>query len=528
MSEIIRIFVVPNQLTHASTMYRTIDPYEQLLFPRDVGEIIPQGSPVRLISSILDQIDISCIESQYSDSREGRPGLDPRMMLKVIVYGYMNDIYSLRGLERAMERDAHLIWLAGYRTPDFTTISRFKSKCAGCIKEIFACVTEELAKRGEIDLEKELYNDGTTVRGRSSRYRLKWRKSAEKYSALADEKIQEGVRDLLDQIDDAQERGEWESHDHYSVEEARGIAVAVAQKLGGKGKKGMGKVNALRHACDKKEEHDKTVEACGGRSGLAPSDPDCGVMPAKEDGYDAKPTPNYNVQIATQNQYVTNFEPYDSPSDKEVALDFVDTCVKENGVKPEAVVQDAGYGCEEVYLGLEARGIQAITKFPMFDALHSRGPIKEGEFDEFGWRLSEDQSTVICPNGKEMRAVRTETSKNRRGFESTRTTLACDHCGGCPFKDKCPVQQNKDGTISRNLSGMRQEELAYERLTRPENLEKLQRRSVEPEPVFGQAKHNHGYRRFRHFGKAKVTMDLGFLFIAHNLRKLWKKQQKAA
>jgi len=57
---------------------------------------------------------------------------------------------------------------------------------------------------------------------------------------------------------------------------------------------------------------------------------------------------------------------------------------------------------------------------------------------------------------------------------------------------------------------------------------RLKRRSVEPEPVFGQLKHNRGYQRFRHFGKAKITMDLDFMFMALNLQKLWKNSRKNA
>ncbi|MEZ3418690.1 MAG: transposase [Bacteroidales bacterium] len=62
----------------------------------------------------------------------------------------------------------------------------------------------------------------------------------------------------------------------------------------------------------------------------------------------------------------------------------------------------------------------------------------------------------------------------------------------------------------------------------PANQEKLKRRSREPEPVFGQLKHNHGYTRFRHFGKTGVTMDLGFVFMALNILKLHKNMKKSA
>lgn len=500
---------------------------EQVLFPVDIGELIPEGSPVRLVSNIIDRIDISCITALYADSSEGRKGFNPRMMLKVIIYGYMCNIFSLRGLEEALTRDAHLIWLAAYQTPDYSTISRFKTKCSQYIKDIFAKIVVELVQMGEIELAEDLYIDGTTIRSRSARLKIKWLTNAKRYSEIADEKIQEGVKILLEQIEEGEEADIPRSHNHYTVEQARRIADAVERKLNGK-KNGMGKVTEVRNACDAKEKHDRTIAECDGRCGVAPTDPDCGIMHAKEDGYDGKATPNYNVQIATQNQYVTNFDVYNCPSDKDTALDFVDTCVEENKVKPKTVIEDSGYGCEEVYQGLEERGIEAVVKFPNFDARLSHRPAKEGEYDKYGWKLSPEEDTVICPNGKRLRVLRTEPHVSSSGFVSNVTHMTCDHCEGCPFLSQCQLQKNKNKEISRKLGNMRQEELAYERLTKPENLEKLRRRSVEPEPVFGQVKYNQGYDRFRHFGQTKVKMDLGFTLIAHNLSKLCNKKRKTA
>ncbi|WP_280122368.1 transposase [Duncaniella muricolitica] len=82
--------------------------------------------------------------------------------------------------------------------------------------------------------------------------------------------------------------------------------------------------------------------------------------------------------------------------------------------------------------------------------------------------------------------------------------------------------------LYRTHVNIRQERKAKARLDLPVNQQKLKRRSLEPEPVFGQLKHNHGYTRFRHFGKAKVTMDLGFVFMALNILKLHKNIQKSA
>lgn len=200
----------------------------------------------------------------------------------------------------------------------------------------------------------------------------------------------------------------------------------------------------------------------------------------------------------------------------------------ENGVRPSSVVEDAGYGCEEVYVGLEQRGIEAVVKYPGYDAETNRRPVKQGRYDKFGFRLSEDESTLVCPAGFNMRVIRTDEEYTRSGFRSDTAVITCDHCNGCLFKEKCILTKSERGEIRRKLGYIREERKAKIRLDLPVNQKKLKRRSLEPEPVFGQLKHNHGYTRFRHFGKPKVEMDLGFIFMALNILKLHRNTQKSA
>lgn len=510
-------------------MYKPYISNETLLFPPNLGDFIPLDAPVRLISDIVDYMDLKELHGSYSKAPDGQPPYHPAMLLKVVLFGYMNNLFSTRGLEEAMRRDAHLIWLSSYQFPDHTTISRFKTRCMPHIKVIFARLVQILVERGEIELTKDLYIDGTTIRSRAARHRIRWRGNAERFSASADADIQEGVRDLLEQAENGDSAGDGNTgHVSYTVEEAREIADRIECRAQEEGLKIKGRISALRKACDRKEAHDMTLAQCGGRCGVSPTDPDCGIMHAKEDGYEARSTPNYNVQIATQNQYVTNYGAYDQPSDKSIAMDFVDTCIEENGVTPSTVVEDAGYGCEEVYVELRRREIEAVVKYPGYDAECRRHPVKTGRYDKSGFRLSPDGSTLICPAGHTMRVIRVEEEYTLSGFRSDGTVMTCDHCDGCPFKEKCALTKSKRKELHRKLGNMREERKAKAILDLPANQEKLKRRSLEPEPVFGQLKHNHGYTRFRHFGLAKVTMDLGFVFMALNILKLHKNIQKSA
>ncbi|WP_280122946.1 transposase, partial [Duncaniella muricolitica] len=173
-------------------MYKSYIPNDNLLFPPNLGDFIPADAPARLISDIVDLMDLKEIHDSYSKASDGQPPYHPAMLLKVVLFGYMNNIYSTRALEAAMQRDAHLIWLSSYQFPDHTTISRFKTRCMPYIKVIFSRLVLILVERGEIELAKDLFIDGSTIRSRSARWRIKWRSNAEKFAASADADIQEG------------------------------------------------------------------------------------------------------------------------------------------------------------------------------------------------------------------------------------------------------------------------------------------------------------------------------------------------
>ncbi len=118
---------------------------EILLFPSRIDEDIADDAPVRIIDYVLDKIDISNILKLYHV--KGRNAFYPRMMLKVIIYAYMNNIYSCRRIEELLKRDIHFIWLAGYNKPDFITINRFRNRVKDEISNVFTQLVLLLAEK---------------------------------------------------------------------------------------------------------------------------------------------------------------------------------------------------------------------------------------------------------------------------------------------------------------------------------------------------------------------------------------------
>ncbi len=151
--------------------------------------------PIRVVSVLVDSLDLSNIKALYKEY--GRSLYDPQMMLKVIIYAYMNNVYSCRKIEKLLLRDIHYIWLGGYEKPDFITINRFRNWVKHEINHVFTELVLLLAGKGYVSLDVE-YIDGTKIESKANKYTFVWRKSMEKNRT----KLLNKIRILLEQIDD--------------------------------------------------------------------------------------------------------------------------------------------------------------------------------------------------------------------------------------------------------------------------------------------------------------------------------------
>jgi transposase len=100
--------------------------YQSTLFPERVDDYVDEDSVVRVIDVFIDRLDISGLGFKAEPAETGRPGYHPRTMLKIYVYGYLNQVHSSRRLEREAQRNVELMWLIGRLAPDFKTIANFR------------------------------------------------------------------------------------------------------------------------------------------------------------------------------------------------------------------------------------------------------------------------------------------------------------------------------------------------------------------------------------------------------------------
>ena len=142
-------------------VFKSYNPNDSLLLPPCLGDYLPQNHKARVVSAIIDRLDISDIESGYKGG--GTSSYNPRMLLKVIVYAYLNNVYSGRQMEKLLVENIAYMWLSGMQTPDFRTINLFRSKrLSGCFDSIFTQIVVLLHDEGLVSLNVQ-YIDGTKI-----------------------------------------------------------------------------------------------------------------------------------------------------------------------------------------------------------------------------------------------------------------------------------------------------------------------------------------------------------------------------
>ena len=490
------------------------------LFPMSLDSKISADSPARLVSQIVDNLDISGIIDTYDGG--GTSSYHPRMMLKVVLFAYLNNIYSCRKIENALEDRISFMWLSGGQEPDHNTINRFRSKnLKDTINHIFTQVVIMLVEMGYLSLDV-IYTDGTKLESRANRYTFVWRKSVEKNKA----KLEIKIRKVLEQIEEGIVNDNQPDDDPPTPIDSEDLKKRIAQinreKLSKEDKKAVKSLEE-KHL-PKLQEYENHLNTLGNRNSYSKTDKEATFMRMKDDHMkNGQLKPAYNVQIGTENQFYTHFDFFPNPTDFLTFIPFNTGFMERYNKMPVKQVADAGYGSEENYEFMQDNEIEAFVKYPLFHAEQKR-KYKNDAFLAHNLYYNADKDYFVCPMGQHMEKVGSSTRKNDSGYVSNTTLYQAKNCNGCPLKCLCHTAKgNRQIEINHKLNEYRRK--ARELLTSEEGVLHRSRRPIEPESVFGQTKANKQYDRFRHFGLDKVKMDFTIFAIAFNIGKLFNKDK---
>lgn len=508
---------------------------QPFLIPPSLDDLIGPTELVRVVDMFVEKIDITCLLKTYVGG--GTTSYHPRMLLKVLLYGYCTKIYTSRKIAKAIGQDIHFMWLAGGNKPKFRTISNFRScRAKEVIEDIFKEMLQFLMEHNYIKMEN-YFCDGSTFRADGNKYKMVWRKSAGKYKGIAEEKCKDLFRQI-DALNDAEDK-EYKNKD---LEERGTDCIAItpeaieqqvvklnqvmekAADIGEKRKiKGIKK--QLQAQQEKIVKYDKQIKTAGKRSGYNKTDEDASGMRMKNQ----ETLPAYNVLLGSENQMIVNCSVHQNTNDATCFKDHLGQLKRHTDKVPNNVMADSIFGTEENCDILEQESIENYLKYP---SLHKeeKKRYKPEPYSNSVFIYDGSTDSYICPNNKILvfkQELKTDTRFS--GYQATSKIYEANDCSSCPFFDQCcgpKKEKNRRLQINEKLDAYKIK--MRTNLQSEKGWELRKQRGVEIESCFGDIKHNMGIRRCHVRGLEKVKTDFCIIAMAHNLRKIHLKSLKMA
>jgi len=533
--------------THVSKrqLAPTFKPYNnhQSQFIFDIQELIPEHHIARVVDEMVESISDEQLFAHYSGG--GRSPYHPKMMLKVILYGYSQKVYSCRSIEKLTQENLPTMWLAAMQQPDFRTLNEFRGqRMKSMMDELFETMVLKLIEDNHITMEN-YFLDGTKIEANANKYSFVWKKSTARFKEKLKEKIQETLKYIEDltQLEEntcLNENPEGLEVDPIQLEKiANKLEVQVenlTEEIHNESNTEIRKTIRHKRSTLKKPLklirenflprlalYKEQTETFGDRNSYSKTDTDATFMRMKEDHMkNGQLKAGYNVQMATENQFVLFYSIHQRPTDTRCFIPHLEKLAASSLPMPKTVIADAGYGSEENYLF--AIGDE---KEPRFDFLIPYGTYvseqkrknKKDIKNAKNWAYQELDDCFICPNGRKVKFKKYQMKKNASGYEQSYKIYECEDCSECPLKSQC-TKAKGNRQVHWNTVFEEMKVKAKAALECEDKAAIYSRRKVEVESVFGHIKGNRCFRRFSLRGLDKVHVEFGIVALAHNLLKV--------
>lgn len=501
-------------MRNSNLVFKDYNPKQIMLLPPSLEELIAENHPVRIVSDVIDRINIDSILSTYKPG--GTSIYHPKMLLKVLVYGYLSNIYSSRKMEAALKENIHFMWLSAMSTPDHNTLARFRSeRLKDNLKTIFGQIVSLLIEEGLVSI-KDIYTDGTKVEANANKYTFVWGKSIKN----SKERIGKQLDELWNYTQKVaeEELKEEPTPDFSKVDTQKVVATIekIDQALEGKqvDKQVKQKLNyAKKNWPDKMVEYEQKEAILGKRNSYSKTDQDATFMRMKDDHMqNGQLKAAYNWQISTSDQFIVNYSLHQNPTDT--------LTLKPHLKQFEALYNltaDAGYGSEENYQYITDKQIGNYVKFNYFHKEQTK-KYKQDPFRAGNLYYNPKQDKLYCPMGQPMDNIGSYHRLTTSGFKQTITRYQAQNCNNCSLRGSChKAKTNRVVEINHTLRQYKQK--ARENLLSDQGIVHRKKRCADVEATFGNIKQNKNFRRFMLRGIDKVEIEAGLLAIAHNLAK---------
>src|SRR6202047_32670 len=338
-------------LCHMAKSYRSYLPEQDLLLPPSLHDWLPEGHLAYFVSDVVDQLDLSAIESVYEDEERGQPPYHPRMMTKIFLYGYCVGVFSSRRIEKRLVEDIGFRVLAAGNEPDFRTISDFRKLHLPALQGLFDQVLQIALQAGTMKLGRVML-DGSKVKANASKHK------AMSYGRMQGEekRIKEEVKRLLAEAEatDAEEDARYgrdRRGDELPAELAR--RETRLQKIQ-EAKRAL-EERAREQAKSKGQPEEKAKPEAKMQHNF--TDPESRIMPGADGFVQA-----YNTQIAVEPdfQWIVGQRVTQAANDKQQLQPTLEAIRQQAGHTPQAVMTDSGYCSEANLKYLEKKKIEGL------------------------------------------------------------------------------------------------------------------------------------------------------------------------
>lgn len=468
-------------------MFRSYHQRQPFLLPPNLYDFVDGGHPAHLINDLVEQLDLRALEARYGTL--GQPAYHPRLMLKVILYGFTVGIFSSRKLQRACQENLAFKFLAGMETPAFRTFIEFRQRHREDMQAVFVQTVKlaralGLARLGAVAL------DGTKVEANTSKHK------AMSYGRMLEEEkgLQREIQRLLERAEAVDEQEDQEygpEEDGYQMDEE------LARR-----EHRLRKIREAKAALEAREQEEHPGLPIDPKQQISFADPDARCLAKPGEGtryvYNAQAAVDMDTQIIVANHI------QDSVSDAHAVEAMLEGMEHDLGQLPQTLVMDAGYGNQHTLESCRQRGVTPVCA----TAREGKENREVSQLDRLHYDHAQDR--FVCGHGYVFQFVREHPASGTRTYKTAGpATCACGH------------DETADG---REVIRVGRSHLAKRELQRimaqPGHREIYRRRKCTVEPPFGQIKAGMGFRRFLYRGRQKVGSEWNLVCAAFNLKKL--------
>ena len=449
------------------------------LFPVSLDQTIDPENEVRVIDLFVDSLSIKDYGFRTDFIENGRPAYYPADLLKLFIYGYMNKVRSTVDLEKECGRNIEVMWLLKCLRPDHNTIANFRRDNPKAIKKVFRA-TVQIAKHFDLIGGKLIAGDSTKLRAQNSKKNNYNQAKIERHIAYIDNKLAEYTKVLSDNDGDTKQELEEE-------------------------------IRKQENRKDQYREIEKQLKETG-EPQVSVSDPESRQIMVRNNITEVA----YNIQTTVDSK---NYLPIDykvtNQNDSKAMGNMVQRAKSILRTNDFTVLYDKGYHTGSELKTAMDLGIETIVAIPAVPS-SSQAPDHDYNFENFIYNEQDD--TYICPEGKILRTNGTWYKEhNRRDNVITFKQYKTRSCKTCPVHAKCT--RSKNGRLlsrstfteyyERNRRTLQEKELLYKK-----------RQTIVEHP-FGTIKRQWGFSYIlTKKGMKRASSDVGFMFIAYNLRRI--------